>query len=377
MTLLIIANYRKDHQESMSRFAHMLEIGYKSENINAIIIRPFHLFGYLFKQTSTGLGKWVGYVDKWILTPLYLILIRLFYSLRNEVYYHIADHSNAPYIFWLPQKKTIITCHDVLAIRGALGDRNAWCRPSIAGIWLQRWILVNLLKAKLIGAVSKTTLDQLILLDRSNKSNKVNWRVIYNGFNSSFYKPNTLFVQTNLEENKIDNNRPFLLHVGSALPRKNRIMLIKMVIELGDDFIGNIVFAGKPLESEIINIIQQNKLNDRVHVIVNPNNDLLLALYAACDAFIFPSWSEGFGWPVIEAQACGAPVIASNLQPMPEIAGKGALFASPDNALDFANAYRELKISTKRKSIIEAGFRNTHRFSSSVMIKEYLSLFQY
>jgi glycosyltransferase involved in cell wall biosynthesis len=375
MTIIIIANYRKDRQESMNRFANMLLKGYKSKGLHVVKIRPFSFVGNFYHQTTHGIGKWFSYIDKWIFTPFLLLKIRLKYLFQTDVYFHIADHSNAPYLFWLPNKKTLITCHDVLAIRGALGHKDAWCPASKTGVFFQRWILRNLLKAKNIAAVSSTTLQQLTALQTTASNTEKNWRVVYNGFNASFYRPDSDFIAMMLKRTSIDIGKPFLLHVGSALPRKNRLLLVKMLLESGDEFKGSIVFAGKKADSELADCVNENRLNDRVHFIINPNHSQLLALYSSCDAFIFPSFSEGFGWPVIEAQACGAPVIASSIQPMPEVAGDGALYASPENPIEFSNEYRKLLNKNIRSELIEKGYKNINRFSSSRMINEYLNFF--
>ncbi|MBU3714294.1 MAG: glycosyltransferase family 4 protein [Ferruginibacter sp.] len=375
MTIIVISNYRKDRQESMVRFAAMLHKGYKSKGLNVIKVRPLIILGFFFHQTTHGAGKWFSYADKWIFTPFLLMKIRLQYSFQSDVFYHIADHSNSPYLFWLPKNKTLITCHDVLAIRGSLGFKELRCDASWTGVLYQRWIKRNLLKSKNIAAVSSTTLQQLTSLDSSSRYKNYNWHVVFNGLNASFYRPEEDFIVMMLKRTNIEIGKPFLLHVGSGHARKNRVMLVKMLLELGDEYNGCVVFAGKQADKALNDYINENRLNNRVHFIINPGNGLLLALYAACDAFIFPSWSEGFGWPVIEAQACGAPVIVSNKLPMPEVAGEGALYADPDSPAQFAESFKKLFNKNFRFDLIEKGYKNTTRFSSSKMINEYLDFF--
>jgi glycosyltransferase involved in cell wall biosynthesis len=376
MTIVVIANYSRDHQESMNKFARMLQRGYYSNGVKVIKFRPPVFFGIFWHKTTSGIGKWMSYLDKWILAPIILLFIRIQFIFKQELFFHIADHSNAPYLFWLPKSKTLITCHDVLAIRGALGDKDARCNASFTGKLLQIWILKNLLRARNVGAVSQTTLSQLQELARHFKKTIHNREVIYNGLNASFYPMQEEYVISHLKRAGIDTEKPYLLHVGSSLPRKNRLMLLKMLLLLGDDFKGNIIYAGRPLDSECLNFINEHQLQERVEVIIDPAHQLLLALYSCCEAFIFPSWSEGFGWPVVEAQACGAPVIASNIMPMPEIAGDGALFASPASTTDFVNAYYQLKDPGKKESLIKAGFLNLERFSTAEMIKSYMQNFK-
>ena len=376
MTIVVIANYSRDHQESMNKFARMLQRGYYSNGVKVIKFRPPVFFGIFWHKTTSGIGKWMSYLDKWIVAPIILLFIRIQFIFNTDVQFHISDHSNAPYLFWLPKSKTLITCHDVLAIRGALGDKGTRCNASFTGKLLQIWILKNLLRARNVGAVSQTTLIQMQELAHRFKKKIYNWNVIYNGLNASFYPMQEEYVISHLNRAGIDTEKPYLLHVGSSLPRKNRLMLLKMLLLLGDDFKGNIIYAGRPLDSECLNFISEHQLQERVEVIIDPAHQLLLALYSCCEAFIFPSWSEGFGWPVVEAQACGAPVIASNIMPMPEIAGDGALFASPASTTDFVNAYSQLKDPGKKESLIKAGFLNLERFSTAEMIKSYMQNFK-
>ena len=90
---------------------------------------------------------------------------------------------------------------------------------------------------------------------------------------------------------------------------------------------------------------------------------------------MFPSFSEGFGWPPIEAQACGAPVIASNLAPMPEVSGEAALFADPYSPQAFAEAFLTLKGNVSLKEdLIQKGIKNIERFHIDKMMRAYLEL---
>ena len=80
--------------------------------------------------------------------------------------------------------------------------------------------------------------------------------------------------------------------------------------------------------------------------------------------FLFPSLSEGFGMPVVEAMACGTPVITSNISCLPEIAGNAALLANPHDSFDIAAAIHSLANDEGlRHHLIESGFANAKRFS--------------
>lgn len=376
MNIILIGNYKLDQQESMERFALMLQDGFNEANINTEIWRPKIIFGTKKLNPYKGLGKYLGYFDKWLLFPVILKIKSLKSQYRKETYFHICDHSNAPYLNYLPKKRSGITCHDVLAIRGALGFKDAYCPASGMGVILQKWILKNLGKATNLFAVSNFTLKQLQELTTNKNRDTRNWKVVLNAFNAPFKVLDKASCYELLQHTKLKDNKPFILHVGSPIIRKNRKLLLDMASKLGDKWNGYICFAGAGVDDELLTYAKKLDLDHRVISIVRPNHDTLVALFNACEAFIFPSFSEGFGWPLIEAQACGAPVIASSLQPMPEVSGGAAIHVSPCNPEGYAEALLNLKEETYKTTIIEKGFENVKRFSRDIMIKEYLKVYQ-
>ncbi len=376
MRFILIGNYVQDKQQSMERFANMLATGLSKEGHTATIWRPVVFFGKLFRSTTTGPGKWMGYIDKWILFPV-ILHIRMLHKKYHSanIHFHICDHSNSYYLKPLPVHRTVITCHDVLAIRGALGYADACVSASKTGRILQNWILNNLTNAHKLAAVSWTTYQQLCALDNIHpKDHSKNWMVIYNAFNANFWPLPKEEAGALVRKAGIDPVHPYLLHVGSGLPRKNRKLLIDMLMVLGSRWNGMICFAGEPLEKELITYAGTLGLKHRIASVVSPDHITLVALYSTCAAFVFPSLSEGFGWPVIEAQACGAPVIASSLNPLPEVSGGSALHADPVRPADFADAFLSLQNKKTREELIGKGFENARRFNVSRMTHAYLNL---
>ncbi len=359
----------------MIRFANLLANGLKARGFVVEIIAPQPIVLRKNSSPNHGLGKWLGYVDKWILFPF--TLRRLVREKRrefgNQVFFHVCDHSNAPYLAHLPADRTAITCHDVLAIRGALGFPDSYCPASRAGVFLQKWILKNLRRAKKIACVSKLTLRQLIET-AGEKNPPVGWTVVPNALNADFKKIETGAAQEMLQRAGIKIPRPFLLHIGSNLPRKNRRMLLQMVAQSNLPSPGHICFAGEPADEALLAEARELKVLERVHSVGQPNHEVLCALYSLAYAFVFPSLSEGFGWPLIEAQACGTPVIASNFEPLPEVSGGAALHADPRDAKAFAVALLKLNEVALRESLIAQGLQNAARFGQTTMIDKYLAL---
>jgi glycosyltransferase involved in cell wall biosynthesis len=373
--IVLIGNYIPDDQVSMQRFAGMLKEGYNAAGVTCEIWYPRVFFGRWVDQTFYGLGKWLGYIDKWIIFPLILKKRIRRSKAQNKSYsFHICDHSNAPYLQYLPVERTVITCHDVLAIMAAFGYPDTYCEASRLGKILQSRILKYLIKAKKLAAVSSKTLTQLELLAKNKFSKDREWRTIHNGFNKDFKPLDADSFSTILNLMNVDLEKPFLLHVGSGQPRKNRELLVEMISILNGDWNGKVCFAGEGIDPKLAEYASSLGVKDKMISVVSPEHRQLLALYSACDAFIFPSFSEGFGWPLIEAQACGAPVIASNIDPLPEVTGGAAIHKDPNNARDFVDALLLLKDKEIRVNLIEKGFENSSRFNTGKMIREYLDL---
>lgn len=375
--MILIGNYPADKQESMIRFAHLLHSGLTSSGLEAEIWWPTVFFGAKITAPNAGLDKWLGYLDKWLVFPVVLTWRLLRASRDVATHFHICDHSNAPYLKYLPSARTAITCHDVLAIRGSLGHADTHAPASALGKVLQKWILHHLSRAKLLAAVSDFTLDQLRELQPESLPSHKDWRVIHNSFNAKFEPLPLLEARRRLTQAGIDLPAVFILHVGSGHPRKNRRMLLQMVAVLGQRWDGSICFAGEAMDKELLAEAISLGLRERIVSVPGPSHAVLVALYSACQVFVFPSLSEGFGWPVIEAQACGTPVIASSTAPMPEVSGGAALHADPTSPQAFAEALLAVQDEQQRADLVQKALKNSHRFTPERMINAYLDLHSY
>jgi len=379
--IILISNYLPDKQESMRLFMQMFYDSYQSKNLLVEVWYPVVFFGKIATTTISGVGKWLSYIDKYILFPMVLIGKRIKGKFKKESFiYHICDHSNAPYLFFLPRNKTVITCHDVLAVRGAFGFKDAYCEASLTGKILQEWIFYSLLKARKIGFVSEFTKNQFLelkqLKNKQNFENKPLYKVIYNSFNSNFGTIEADEIRDIFNKYNIHFSTPYILHVGSDLPRKNRELLVEMLHLLEDSWNGVVCFAGQKIDAKLDNLILKYGLQNRVISIERPDHELLVALYNGCDAFVFPSFAEGFGWPLIEAQACGAPVITSALNPMMEVCGGAALHADPNNSQTFVDAFKLLANKTFLSDLKHKGFKNCERFKKEFIVNAYLDFYK-
>ncbi len=362
--VLVIGNYPDDYQISMDRFCELIANIYKDE-FDTIVSRPTIFFGRIpFKARV--FRKYVAYIDKLFIYPLWLMI-----QSRSFDKIHILDHGNAYYSLFCPRDHTIITCHDLLAIRGAFGDKSVYCESSMFGIWLQRLIIFGLKRAKYICFVSYSTYRDFNRIIGAKP--KQVYKIIYNPINAKFVTDKTKIDYSN-DKNMLIHKKPFILMVGSCHPRKNRRISIEVISYLGSNSPYFLVLAGKAISMEEQKIIDKLDISEKVFSYVNPSHSILNYLYCNAHALIFPSYAEGFGWPIIEAQLTKCPVIASNRTSIPEIAGNGALFSDPDDVNKISNHVLFLEIQKIREKQINLGTANIHRFSYDKTSKSYIKV---
>jgi glycosyltransferase involved in cell wall biosynthesis len=131
--------------------------------------------------------------------------------------------------------------------------------------------------------------------------------------------------------------------------------------------------VGKPLSAADAALAAQLGLADALVPAQDVSTSALEALYSAADGLVFPSWEEGFGWPLLEAQSCGCRVFTSDREPMTEVAGEAAVYfdpAAPEAAAALvAAALRATSVHN------HAGLENARRFTTAAMIDGYCELY--
>lgn len=161
---------------------------------------------------------------------------------------------------------------------------------------------------------------------------------------------------------------PFVLAVGNLQPRKNLVRLVHAFADAKRSFElpHRLVIAGqaKWRESDVLTAIRQVNLEQDVTFAGLVTDSDLAALYHAADCFVYPSLYEGFGLPVLEAMACGTPVITSNVTSIPEVAGDAAVLVDPADTQALARALREVLMNPDlRQSLRRKGLERASLFT--------------
>jgi glycosyltransferase involved in cell wall biosynthesis len=368
MRILLVGNYSLDGQSSMLRYAETLSQHAVLRGHEVEMIQPQAIVGNLFKGRA--LRKWFGYIDKYLIFPMKL----RFRSSAFDIV-HICDHSNSMYLAHTSGRPAGITCHDLLAIASAQG-RYKQQHISFSGRLQQRWILKGIAAARNVVCVSSNTARELAAFTNEEGSNVV---VIPNPLNFDYAPAPVEEVLATRSRLGMAADERYLLHVGANHWYKNRLGVLR-IFQLFNELLRastpappRLVMAGQPLSKEMRDFITAHGLQDRVIEVVDPSNKELRALYSGAAALLFPSLYEGFGWPLIEAQSCGCPVITSNRPPMTEIAGSAALYVDPE---DETAAAALIAANLDRLHLFrEGGFRNVKRFDSNQIGQAYESFF--
>ncbi len=162
---------------------------------------------------------------------------------------------------------------------------------------------------------------------------------------------------------------PFLLTVGDLQPRKNHLGLIRAfhgLINARPALPHRLVLAGKDTwhSPQVKAEIRRRGLGERVLVTGFVSEQELADLYNAADLFVFPSFYEGFGLPVIEAMACGRPVVCSSVASLPEVADAAALLVDPYSTEEMVRAMRDVLVDAELRERLERHSLQRARFFS-------------
>ena len=268
--------------------------------------------------------KWLGLVDKFILFPLALRKLAPHYDLI-----HICDHTNAPYVLALGGSRVSLTCHDLIPIKVLTGEVEGQSLP-LTGRLLQQLVRFALKRIKHVVHVSEATrADFHRLIGQPAGSEAVIANPVI-GF-GTMGKDRAAHV---LNQAGLPTDRAFLFHIGSNLWYKNRSGVVRLfgLLRRNHEWAAAVpdalmICAGPPLPETVIAEAQDWREN--LVMINEPSPELIEALYMRAKALLFPSLDEGFGWPIVEAQACGCPVITSDREPMRSVAGPASLLIDP------------------------------------------------
>lgn len=266
-------------------------------------------------------------------------------NLEADIHHIVGDvHYLA---FGLPGGKLVLTIHDCAVLERLKGWRRELLR--------QLWFVLPMKRAAVVTTISETTKQEL-----RRWVGKLADKVVV--------IPNCVRAEFQPDPKPFDAECPVVLQVGTGW-NKNLVGVARALI-------------GTPCRLEIVGQLDgfQRAALDASHVSYRElgriSDEDLLDAYRRCDLVVFASHYEGFGLPILEAQAIGRPVVTSHLSSMPEAAGEGALLVDPADPLAIHRAVMEvISDANLRNRLIRAGFENIARYRPDAVALRYEAVY--
>ncbi|MCH2175607.1 MAG: glycosyltransferase family 4 protein [Lentisphaeria bacterium] len=342
---------------SMNHYLNILDKVHDSEcfSNNSVHIKHLSLSNSFLEKTPNSLKNYFHH--------FFVILNTLFLRFQNSNTTNlIVDGSHSYLVNFLKRKNiNIVFAHDLIPLLNEIGTLKA-DKPSFFGRQILKLNKMGLIKANKIIAISNSTKNDLINLLKIQES-KIH--VLHNP------------ISANGTAEGIKQN--YIFHIGHNGHYKNRESVLKVFSELLEFFPDlKLKMAGPPPSLELKELSSKFKLVNKIDWLEFPSDEEVINLYKNAKLLLFPSRYEGFGWPPLEAQALGTPVVCSNVASLPEVVEDSALTSAPEDIETFVEHCRKILSDSKfSQEMVDRGYENTKRFSLDQYTKKLKEIYEY
>ncbi|MEO1395134.1 MAG: glycosyltransferase family 1 protein [Cyanobacteria bacterium J06634_5] len=301
---------------------------------------------------------------------------RFFKSLEADIF-HVVDHSDGHLVSWLKYygKSTLVTCHDLINWVQPEMYKGLAILPFISlNTW--RWSVKQMKQADHIIAVSEhTALD----VTRCLQVTPEKITAIPNAVSEHFSPASSQEVEQFRQQQGLSAETLSLLNIGSNNPRKNVSAILKTVRRLiSHQQPVHFWKAGSDFTAEQQAFIKIHQLDAHVSYVGRIDDEQLKQLYSAADVLLAPSLYEGFGLTVLEAMACGTPVITADRTSLPEVAGDAAILVDPEDEGAITAAIEKLiQNPDLRNQLSQAGLARVQLFTWTNTAHKIASVYEY
>jgi len=370
MKIVIDARHSGPSATGIGRYtAHLLEELQKCDTKNEYVVFFQRSGGAHFKLLAPNFRKRIVDAPIYSVKEQILVPKALWEEKPDLVHF---PHLNVPVFYF---GKFVVTIHDLII--SEFGGTNATTLP-LPLYWIKR-LGYHLALGKAVYASQRVFVPSEFVKEKILEHFKIPAEKIV-----VTYEAGTLsrVVGRSRGERRVENvasrfklARPFFLYVGNVYPHKNMIRLLDAVGMVGANLV--VVsprnFFLERLEREVV----RRGLGRYVRILGFVSDTDLIDLYREAEALVFPSLSEGFGLPAIEAMALGCPVVLAKASSLPEVGGRAALYFDPLDPSSIAAALKEvLGNEALRRRLSEKGKRRAKKFSWEKMAKETLAVYE-
>ena len=277
--------------------------------------------------------------------------------------YHVPKNTGVPFFSPIP---VVVTIHDV--IPHVLPQQ--YLDNLLERLYYETAIRVSIKRSKKIITISEFSKQELIR-HYGVKPEKIAITLL--AYNKTFRKiPDAALLKPVREKYNLHDK--YLLAVGGSEYRKNMQRLITVYQKHFSGTYKLTVIGGKWRDADLPGRYVYDK---NIRFLTNIPEEDLIAIYNMAEVFVFPSFYEGFGIPVLEGMACGVPVVTSNVSSMPEVGGDAAVYFDPYNEDDMAEKIESvLNNEMLRKDMIAKGLQKVKEYSWEKCAKETLQIYR-
>ncbi|MFN3915222.1 MAG: glycosyltransferase [Aquabacterium sp.] len=386
MRIALITHPSFMKSQSMPRFAGMLRDAYIQRGHEVTLHTAQPVFTRWLKHPK--LAKWAGYVDQYLLFPW--VFKRQVAAMPADTLFVFCDQALGPWCPIVQHRPHVVHAHDLLALRSALGliPENP---TSFTGRVYQRYIRRGFRQAQRFIAISGRTCDDLIQY-AGVKPEQIT--VVHNDLNQKFEPmPAARAAELLLAAQLPHQPQSFLLHVGGNQWYKNTAGIIHLYAEYarrkissGSAVMPLVMISPQPTSLAVLQALQDVPQSGKVIFKQGLDAATLQAAYSLSAVFLFPSLAEGFGWPIVESQACGTLVLTTDDAPMNEVAGPSAFLVprlqSGHSMATWSSAAADILDqiltlpSSERAQRVHQGGEWAARFGRNAAIEGYLTVYR-
>lgn len=311
---------------------------------------------------------------RWYSVKEQIVIPRTLLSIKPDLVHF--PHFNIPVTY---RGKYVVTIHDL--IKSDFAGSAATTRPPLV-YWAKHFVYERVVReaakrSRKIIVPTNTVKDKVV---GSLKIPGEKVAVTYEAADDKFFSwggEKLTAPQVNSVLKKYQIKKPFIIYVGNAYPYKNLDRLLQALKQLPSNITLVNPSARSVFYENLAAKAQTEGLSDRVILPGFVPDEDLAVLYRAAEAYVFPSLSEGFGIPALEAMASKLPVVCSDIPVLREVCGDNALYFDPNNVFDIAKKIDEvLKDKKLRENLAKEGLERAKQFSWRKMAAQTLRVYE-